>query len=72
MTRPKWWDRGSYEAMEQSLDAMRAHCAANNVTKLAIPRLGAQCDALGWNTIRGSIIEIFKHSPISITAYTHR
>lgn len=72
MTRPKWWDKGSYEAMEQSIHAMQAHCAVNNVTKLAIPRLGAQCDALEWNTIRGSIIDIFKHSAISITAYAHR
>jgi hypothetical protein len=72
ITRQRWWDSGSLEAMEQSLHAMQAHCIDNSITKLAIPRLGAQCDKLEWSKVRGLITDIFKHSTIDITAYTHR
>jgi hypothetical protein len=72
MTRQRWWDCGSLEAMGQSLHAMQAHCVDNDIKKLAIPRLGAQCDRLEWDKVKGLIIDIFKYSPIDITAYTRR
>jgi hypothetical protein len=56
--------------MTQSLRAMQVHCVDNSVTKLAIPRLESQ--RLEWNNVRALITDIFKHSTMDITAYTHR
>ncbi|XP_028409235.1 ADP-ribose glycohydrolase OARD1-like [Dendronephthya gigantea] len=72
ITRPKWWDSSTLRAMEQSLHSMQSHCIQNNVKRLAIPRIGAHYDRLEWDKVRGLITDIFQHSNITITAYTHR
>ncbi|XP_046844602.1 ADP-ribose glycohydrolase OARD1-like isoform X2 [Xenia sp. Carnegie-2017] len=72
LSRRKWWDSGSYKAMEECLVAMQMHCVKNDIQRIAIPRLGAQCDCLDWDEVKSLIYKAFQHSNVHITAYSHR
>ena len=51
---------------------MKQHCIDNNITELAIPRLGTGDDGVEWNIVKGIIEDVFHDTDITIKAYTTR
>ncbi|XP_055842108.1 ADP-ribose glycohydrolase OARD1 [Episyrphus balteatus] len=61
----------TYETMFSSLNAMRTHMLANEVTKLAIPRIGCGVDKLIWSKVKSQIEEVFANDSIEIVVYNY-
>jgi len=57
------------DTLEKSLEALCSHARANDVKKLAIPRLGCGLDKLNWDKVSELIEDIFSQSDIEITVY---
>lgn len=43
ITKEKYNHKPTYETLKQSLEAMKAHCVENGVTRLSVPRYGVFC-----------------------------
>ncbi len=54
-----WRARASYEAIETALERMRAQADLENVTSIAIPRIGVGYGGLSWTKVRAIIERVF-------------
>lgn len=59
----------SYESMFYSLKNLRTFCETNNITKLALPKIGSGRDQLNWEQVRTMLRYIFKNTKIKIVIY---
>jgi O-acetyl-ADP-ribose deacetylase (regulator of RNase III) len=48
---------------------MRDFCVENDITKLAMPRIGAGLDKLDWEQVKEVIEDVFEDTDIEITVY---
>lgn len=55
--------------LRQSLEAMRDHCLENQVTKVAMPRIGTGLDKLDISKVKEALQEVFGKTNIAITIY---
>ena len=62
-------DFPSYEDLRQSLVAMRNHAEKNQVTHIAMPKIGCGLDKLEWNAVRTLIKNVFLQTDIQIDVY---
>lgn len=53
----------------QSLQKLRQHCEANNVTKLAMPQIGCGLDKLDWNKVKQMLAYVFEGTSVEIVVY---
>src|SRR5205823_5934955 len=51
--------RATYEAIEQSLTRMRQQADAEDVTRIALPRVGAGKGGLSWQKVKAIIERVF-------------
>ncbi|XP_072552673.1 ADP-ribose glycohydrolase OARD1 [Salminus brasiliensis] len=70
ITKEKYNNKPTYQTLRQSLEAMRAHCLENGVTRLSMPRIGCGLDRLSWNKVAVMIEDVFQHTDVAITVYT--
>ncbi|KAI4886419.1 hypothetical protein NFI96_015343 [Prochilodus magdalenae] len=70
ITKKKYSQKPTYESLRHSLEAMKAHCLDNGVTRLSMPRIGCGLDRLSWEKVSVMIEEVFKHTDVDITVYT--
>src|SRR5258708_17009621 len=54
-----WHGRATYEAVEQTLQAMRAQADTEDITSIAMPRIGAGYGGLSWKKVRVIIERVF-------------
>lgn len=66
ITKWRYWQKPSYVTMEDSIVAMRELCIANNVKKLAMPKIGCGLDRLAWGTVKKLIFKHFQDLDIEI------
>lgn len=64
-------EKPTLETMFMSITNLRKCCEEQNVTKLAIPRIGSSHDQLNWDQIRSMIRYIFKKSKIKIVIFVN-
>lgn len=64
-------EKPTLETMFMSITNLRQFCEEQNVTKLAIPRIGSGHDQLNWDQIRSMIRYIFKKSKIKIVIFVN-
>jgi O-acetyl-ADP-ribose deacetylase (regulator of RNase III) len=55
--------RATYEAIEQSLSQMRTQADAEDVTSIALPRVGAGKGGLSWKKVKAIIDRVFADWP---------
>lgn len=55
--------------MWSSLQRMKEHIVANNVKKLALPRIGCGLDNLEWKLVKKMLEYIFQDVDIEIKIY---
>ncbi|KAK3547423.1 hypothetical protein QTP86_020884 [Hemibagrus guttatus] len=70
ITKKKYYNKPTYATLKQSLEAMKAHCLENGVSRLSIPRIGCGLDRLSWEKVSVIIEDIFQHTDIAITVYS--
>ena len=70
VTKRFYYQKPTYTTLRCSLNQMRDHMLANNVTQLALPRLACGLDKLDWKTVKSMLVECFKDDPFEIRVYT--
>ncbi|KAM4885375.1 ADP-ribose glycohydrolase OARD1 isoform 1-T1 [Sylvia borin] len=70
ITKQKVSHKPTYENMQKSLEAMKAHCLNNGVTDISMPRIGCGLDGLQWEKVSAILEEVFDNTDIKITVYS--
>lgn len=66
VTKQKYYHKPTYKSMRQALNAMKIVCVANNIKKVAMPKIGAGLDRLSWDKVSKIIKEVFDDTDIEI------
>ncbi|KAK7108406.1 ADP-ribose glycohydrolase OARD1-like isoform X1 [Littorina saxatilis] len=69
ITKERVFHRPSTDTLRSCLVAMRDHCRQNNVTSLAMPRIGCGLDRLNWSEVSEIIKDVFKNTGMTIKIY---
>lgn len=72
VTKELSYDKPTYASLISSLNSMKDHVVANNVQKVALPRIGCGIDGLEWDKVQAILHQVFKDLPIDITVYTFK
>ncbi|WAR08676.1 OARD1-like protein [Mya arenaria] len=70
ITKTKYNDKPTYKTLESSLEAMKKHCLANDVTAVSMPRIGCGLDLLKWPQVEDLLIQVFMDTDIKVTVYS--
>ena len=70
MTKGFYYQKPTYTTLECSLNRMRDHMLANNVSHLALPRLACGLDKLDWQIVKAMLVKCFQNDPFEIRVYT--
>lgn len=67
ITKEKYWEKSSYNSLEESLLEMKEKLSKNkNIKKLVMPKIGCGLDRLSWDKVEPMVQEIFKDLDIEI------
>ena len=66
VTKTKYNDKPTLYSMRRALEKMRAYCIHDNVTRVAMPRIGCGLDKLKWSDVSAIIKDVFKDVDIEI------
>ena len=66
MTKDKYWHKPTLNSLLSALYDMKELCKKNNITKLAMPRIGCGLDRLNWSEVKQQIIYCFQDTEIEI------
>lgn len=64
-----YFEKPTYQSLRSSLEAMRAHAAANYVNEIAMPKIGYGLDKLEWPKVEKIIKEVFRDTDMQIKVY---
>jgi O-acetyl-ADP-ribose deacetylase (regulator of RNase III) len=71
VTKDKFWQKPTYQALRSALLDMRKHAQVHGVTAIAMPRIGCGLDKLEWSRVLQLIRDVFSaESGIVVTVYT--
>ncbi|KAL7734744.1 hypothetical protein ACLKA6_011032 [Drosophila palustris] len=71
VTKPKSWDKPTYDSLQSSLEKMRDHMLKNDIDKLAIPRIGCGIDGLEWDKVSALLEQVFGKEQVEIVVYNY-
>ena len=66
VTKKKYWNKPTYESLEQSLQLMKAIVVENQIKKIAMPKIGCGLDRLQWPKVREIIKNLFQDTDCEI------
>ena len=66
VTKDKYWHKPTLSSLLSALYDMKELCKKNNITKLAMPRIGCGLDGLNWSEVKQQIIYCFQDTEIEI------
>ena len=69
VTKEKFYQKPTYEAMEACLKLLQQQIVLRKISKLSIPFLGCGLDKLDWTRVEEMIKDVFKETDIEITVY---
>lgn len=69
VTKARYWHKPTYNSLYQALVDMKKQCTALNITKLAMPKIGAGLDRLSWERVKNIIKNVFSETDIDIVVY---
>jgi O-acetyl-ADP-ribose deacetylase (regulator of RNase III) len=64
-----WRARASYQAIEAALQSMQKQADQEDISSIAIPRIGAGYGGLSWKKVRAIIEKIFADWPGTLYVY---
>ena len=65
-TKKKYYQKPTYESLEQSLIDMKKQCIALKVKLIAMPKIGCGLDKLKWEKVKVILVNVFKDMDIEI------
>lgn len=69
VTKARCFHKPTYDYLYETLVDMREQCESLDITKLAMPRIGAGLDKLDWDKVMDVINDVFEDSDIEIVVY---
>lgn len=66
ITKERYFHKPTIITMRLALQKMKKICIENNITKIAMPTIGAGLDRLSWSAVSDQIHEIFGDTDIEI------
>ena len=66
VTKEKHWHKPTYFTLECSLRELKEFCLSQQITALAMPRIGCGLDRLYWPTVRSVLLDIFADTDMDI------
>lgn len=66
VTKKRYYDKPTYETLNQSLLSMKQQAELRNVTKIAMPIIGCGLDKLEWERVKIILNDIFDETGIEI------
>lgn len=66
ITKERYFHKPTIITMRIALQKMKKMCIENNITKIAMPTIGAGLDRLSWNAVSDQIHMIFGDTDIEI------
>lgn len=67
VTKPKYWNKPTYDSLTSSIRSMKKLCLQNEITQLAMPEIGCGLDKLQWGAVRDILKREFEDTAINIT-----
>ena len=69
VTKPRYFHKPTYKTLRSSLQLMKEHCQQNDVTDVAMPRIGCGLDKLQWKEVSQILKDIFSDTNMTLTVY---
>lgn len=69
ITKQYYHSKPSYKSIRTCLCQIAYYCEANNITKIAMPRIGCGYDKLKWDKVYSIIHDVFNNSNIEIKIF---
>ncbi len=66
ITKEHYYNKPTYDTLEQSLISMLFLIKSNNVKNIAMPKIGCGLDKLEWKKVRGIIKDVFMDEDVNI------
>ena len=66
ITKERYWMKPTIITMRLALQKMKKICLENNITKVAMPTIGAGLDKMNFNKVKEQIVDIFKDTNIEV------
>ena len=66
ITKERYWMKPTIITMRLALQKMKKICLENNITKIAMPTIGAGLDRLAWSDVSNQINDVFGDTDIEI------
>lgn len=57
ITKAKYWGKPTYKTLESSLRTMCAHATTNDISSIAIPKIGCGLDRLSWPRVKAILAQ---------------
>eukprot|EP00128_Syssomonas_multiformis_P012422 Colp12_sorted_trinity150504_noHs@10274 len=69
ITKPRYYDKPTYETLEASLVSLRSLCQTHQVKQLSMPQIGCGLDKLEWPKVKKLLGQVFANTGISVVIY---
>lgn len=66
VTKERYYQKPTYSSIKQALEMMKLVCKANDIHKVAMPKIGCGLDRLEWDKVSEIIQDVFKDTDIEI------
>ena len=66
ITKERYWMKPTIITMRLALQKMKQICLKNNITKVAMPTIGAGLDRLAWSDVSKQINDVFGDTDVDI------
>lgn len=66
VTKKRFFNKPSYDMLQQTLIDMKQQLVSLSIAKLAMPRIGCGLDGLNWNNVKSIIEDVFGDTNIEI------
>lgn len=70
ITKAKYYNKPTYEAVKSSVTWMRDHAVKNGVKEIAMPRIGCGLDGLKWPEVKKILVEVFSSTSIKLKCFS--
>ena len=67
VTKARSWNKPTYKSLAEALIELRIKLEENNISQIAMPKIGCGLDKLDWNNVSRLIQKVFADSDIDIT-----
>lgn len=66
ITKERYYEKPSLITLRNALEEMKKICLENNISKVAMPKIGCGLDKLNWVDVKQTLFEIFSDTNIEI------